>query len=300
MSHGIAISNQGDDVLDTTIANMRFISLYGALKIYSKGTLSLTTDSSGNATASAAHNMGYAPGVFVYRKATARYDFLSGSTEYTNAYFPIGTYNDYVKDDTLHHAIHAYADEDNVYVQVSGGKASTAMNFTYVLFVDQSESFSTADGITTDTYGLKIAKTAIDVKTAYEYQLRFSSQYKILQFHNVSKKVETITFDRIFASVLDTNVEQGSYVDFNHGLGYPPIVFPFGIAGATGDRLVKLPYMAQNSIGAPGTIISYFIDSTRIRVYWYRQSMYSALPLDLPDDTLTIKVLPFTEDLSDA
>jgi hypothetical protein len=234
----------------------------------------------------------------VFRKGTARWDFLSGSNEYTNAYFPVGSHNDYVKDDVLHHAIHAYADEDNVYVQVSGGKTSTAMDFVYVLFVDQSEEFSTADGIVTDTYGLKIAKSGFDVKTAYEYQLRFSSQYKILQFYNVSKKTETLGFDRIFASAVDTDVEQGGYVDFTHGLGYAPLALVYGQAGGTGNRLVKLPYMAENSIDTPSTIISYFTDSTRIRVYWYRNSLYSALPVDLPADTLTVKILPFTQSLA--
>lgn len=301
MSHGIAISEPGENVQTTAIADMRFISLLGALKIYTKGTISLTTNGSGDATGSTAHNMGYSPGVFAYRKATARWDFLSGSTEYTNAYFPIGSYNDYVKDDTLHHAIHAYADEDNVYIQVKGGKANTTMNFVYILLVDQSEAFSDADGIVSDEYGYKSSKSGIDVKTAKEYQLGFSSQYKILQYHEVSKKSETLTFNNIFASLLDTSVKQGSYVDFLHGLGYPPLVLPFAIAtNATGARLTKLPFTSNNSIDAPNTIISYFVDATRIRVYWWRSSTHFAGNLldNRPSETLTIKCLPFTESLA--
>lgn len=300
--YGLKIAKPGGDVLTDADKDLAFHSNYGALKIFDSGTLSFTTNGSGNATVSATHGLGYAPAFFMFRKATANNNLMSGSTDYPNSYFPVGSADKYVKDDTLHDALHAYADEDKVYIQASGAKASTLMNFVYFLLVDQSEEFSSADGIVTNNdYGFKFAKAGFDVKTAYEYQLAFSSKYKILQYYDVSRKISSITLDEIFASALDTSVEQASYVDFIHGLGYPPLFMAHAQATeSTFAELQKIPYSRNNSLGGKNSIISGFCDSTRIRIYWYRNSDFGLTPLVRPNETLSIKLHIFTEDLSDA
>lgn len=156
-NYGLKVSKSGDSVLTAASKDLRFNSENGAFKVFKSGDANFTTNSSGNGSVTIAHNMGYAPSFVVYRKATARYDFLSGSTEYTNAYFPVGSPNFYVKDDTLHHAIHAYADGTNLKIECKGGKTSTAMYFRYYIFVDQSQTFSPVYGALTNTlpkYGL--------------------------------------------------------------------------------------------------------------------------------------------------
>jgi len=299
MAHGLRISKPGDDVKTATSKNLAFDSSKGALKIFTTGTLSLTTNSSGNATASAAHNLNYAPGFFMFRKATAKWSLIA-ATEYTNSFFPVGAPNFYVKDDPYHHAIHAYADGTNIYVQVDDGNPSTTMDFMYLLLVDQSEEFSSADGITNASYGLKIAKSDFDVKTAKEYQLGFSSQYKILQHYAESYKTSSLTFPGIFASYYNTSVSQVSYVDFEHGLGYPPLFMAYVTgANATGNKLVKAPFVDTNGIDIFNTSVSGFADATRIRIYWWRSSTFFISLLDnRPTDTLSLKMCIFTENLN--
>lgn len=301
-NYGLKIAKPGGNILTDDDKDLAFHSDYGALKIFAKGTLSFTTNGSGDATASATHGLGYAPGFFVFRKATANNNLMSGGTDYPNAYFPIGGYDKYVKGDSLHNALHAYADNDKIYVQAKGAKASTVMQFVYFLLVDQSEEFSNADGITlTNDYGFKFAKAGFDVKTAHEYQLAFSSAYKILQYYDVSKKTSSLTFDEIFASAVDIFVEQGSYVDFIHGLGYPPLFLAHAQATeSTFGELQKLPYSRNDSAGAPNSIISGFADSTRVRLYWHRNSDYGKTPAVRPEETLSFKLYVLTEDLSDA
>lgn len=301
-NYGLKIAKPGGDVLTDADKDLAFHSDYGALKIFDSGTLSFTTNTSGNATTSFTHGLGYAPAFFMFRKDTANNNFMSGSTDYTNAYFPVGGFDKYVKDDTLHHALHAYADNNKIYIQASAAKPSTTMNFVYFLLVDQSEEFSSADGITLENdYGFKFAKAGFDVKTAHEYQLAFSSKYKILQYYDVSKKVSSIVLDEIFASAVDTFVEQASYVDFIHGLGYPPLFMAHAQATeSTYAELQKIPYSRNNSGGGTNTVISGFADSTRVRIYWYRNSDYGLTPAVRPNETLSIKLHVFTEDLSNA
>lgn len=300
MIQGLKISKPGDDVRITPSKDLAFDSARGALKIYRKGTITLTTDASGNGIGSATHNMNYAPAFFVFRKATAKWSLIDG-VEHINSYFPIGAPNYYVKDDLYHHAIHSYTDGSNIYVQVAGGKPNTPMSFTYALLVDQSEQFSNADGIISDPFGLKIAKSTFDVKTAKEYQLGFSTQYKILQHYKESNQSGSLTYQQIFASYVSDYVQQVSYIDFNHGLGYPPIFIAYAQGqNATGNQLVKLPFAGENSIDVFNTSVSGFADATKIRIYWWRSSTFfnGALLDNRPTDTLLVEVCAYTESLA--
>lgn len=299
---GAKVSKAGTDVKSVTAKNAQINSDYGALKYFHKGNLSFTTNGSGDATTTYNHGIGYAPAFMAFRKATANNNLMSSTTDYPNAYFPLGGYDEYVKNDTLHHAIHTYADEDNFYIQARGAKANTAMNFVYFLMPDQSEAFSSAENVPLNNdYGARFSKVGEDVKTAAEYLQGFSSAYRVLQYYEESKKVSSLTFNEIFASALDTFVEQASYVDFNHGLGYPPLFIAHAQATeSTFAELQKLPYSRNASNGEPNSIISGFADTTRIRLYWHRISEFGYTPLVRPSETLSFKLYVFTEDLSDA
>lgn len=301
--YGMKVSKAGIDVKTALAKNLRFNSEAGAFKIFKSGDASFTTDGSGNATATIAHNMGYAPAFFIYRKATARWDWLSSTTEYTNAFFPVGAPNFYVKDDSLHHAIHAYADATNLYIRAYGGKPSTTMNFRYYILVDQSMSFSSADSITTSNdYGLKVAKLGFSTATAKEYQLAFSSKYKIVQYFEVSKKSQALTLPVMFASYHDNLVEEATYVDFTHGLGITPLCFVSFDSPTLGNVLVKAPVTIENGLDDFAYSVAHFVDATRLRVYFYRMSEYVASTLhgNFSAETITVRVLITTEDLAGA
>lgn len=299
-NYGMKASKAGQDVKTAASKDLRFNSEKGALKIFKSGDANFTTDGSGNGSVTIAHNMGYPPGFFAYRKATAKNTSMSGTTEYSNAYFPVGAPNFYVKDDLLHHAIHAYADATNLYILCSGGKASTAMYFRYYILVEQSATFSSADSITTSNdYGFKVSKPGFDIASAKEYQLAFSSKYKILQYFSVSKKSQAITLPAMWPSEIDDTVEEATYVDFTHGLGFAPLVFVFFDSPTFSNLLVKAPVTLENALDYFAYSVSYFADSTRVRVYFWRWcNLLINDEGDFPAETITIRALITTEDLA--
>lgn len=300
--YGMKASKAGQDVKTAVAKDLRFNSEKGALKIFKCGDASFTTDGSGNGSVTIAHNMGYPPALFVYRKATARFDFLSGSTEYSNAFFPVGAPNFYVKDDVLHHAIHAYTNDTNLYINCNGGKASTTMYFRYYILVEQSATFTAADSITTSNdYGFKVSKPGFDIATAKEYQLAFSSKYKILQYFSVNKKSQALTLPAMWPSEIDDTVEEATYVDVVHGLGFAPLVFVFFDSPTFGNVLVKAPVVLENSLDYFAYAVSYFADATRVRVYFWRWCLLLIdSEGDFPEETITVRVLVTTEDLAGA
>jgi hypothetical protein len=298
-SYGLKVTKAGDSVLTEPIKTQRFNSNKGAFKIFMADDVQLTTNGSGNATATIAHNLNYAPGFFVFRKATARWTLLSSTTDYTNAFFPVGEPNFYVKDDTLHHAISAYADEDNLYIQVNGGKPSTIMDFRYYILVDLSEAFSSTDGIAlSNDYGFKVSKEGESVLTGQEYDMNFSTKYKIPQYYAVSKKTETLTLPEMFSSHYDDSAEEATYVDFNHGLGYAPL-FIAHVSSDLFDDTVQVPITSINSLDVFAYAVNGFADATRIRIYFWRSSLFFITPQPTwPAETVTIRIYIFTEDLA--
>lgn len=305
--YGMKASKAGEDVKTAALKDLRFNSEKGAFKILKCGNANFTTDGSGNGSASIAHGASYPPGLFALRKGVAKNVLLSGATEYSNAFFPIGSPNMYVKDDDLHHAIHCYSNNDNanLIIQALGGKPSTAMDFRYYALVDQSGTFTGADGISTpNDYGLKSAKAGFDVLTAKEYQLAFSSKYKILQYFAVNKKSQALTLPRMFTSYHDQDQEEATYVDIIHGLGFAPLSFVYFDSPAMGSILVKAPMTFEDGQDIFNYQVAYFIDATRIRVWFWRRSRFweptNTIYGDWDAETITIRVLVTTENLAGA
>jgi len=244
--------------------------------------------------------LGYAPAFFILRKGTAQNTLMSGATEYANAFFPLGL-NKYFKDDAYTWFIHPYADTTKLYIEARNAKPSTTMNFRYYILVDLSQVFSGADGVAHRvTHGLKIAREGFNVQTAKEYQLAFSSEYKIAQYHAVNCKTETLTLPAMFASYHDQDVEEATYVDIVHGLGFAPlpIIHAYG-SYTTSGILRETPITTIGPIDNWSGSISWFSDSTRVRIYFWRSSIYSVLGTEsFPAETITLRAYLLAENLA--
>lgn len=301
MDYGIKVTKAGDNVLSTIIKNQRFNTGKGAFKMFKSADATLTTNGSGDGSTSVAHNLDYAPAFFVMRKGTARWDFLTGSTEYSNAFFPVGSPNYYVKNDPLHHGVHVYADGDNINIQVDGGTPSITMNFRVYILVDKSEAFSDPDNVSlVNDYGFKVSKEGASVLSGKEYEMGFSSKYKILQGFNVSNKSETLTLPQMNASYHDQDVEEATYVDFEHGLGYPPLFMAFFESPLLDDKLVAVPLTLPDGLEIFTYGVSGFCDATRIRIYFWRFAYYNPITgvgSNWDAETITVKVHVFAENL---
>lgn len=298
MAWGLRITPPGVNALTNTDPKQwLFNSDYNTLKLYKWGTATFTTNGSGNATATIAHNLDYAPAFYVFRKDTANWPFMDASS-YSNAYLPVGGPN-YWSSDDLHHAIHAYADEDNLYIQANGGQASTLMEFRYCILVDLSQEFSSGAGASPRDFTFRVSQPTVNVLTAEEYQLQYSSDYKALEYHSVSPKSGSISLPAMFASHHDSFEEEGTYIDFEHGLGFAPFFFAT-FAGSS--RSAMVPYAELNGIDNFNYMVSGFSDATRVRISFWRSTTFFAGSLldDWPAETLTIRAFIFTENLAGA
>jgi hypothetical protein len=294
---GIRVAAPGQDARTALDKDVHFTTKYSTLKIFKAGTLSVTTDGSGDGTVSVNHGLGYAPGFFVFRKVTASWSFLDASS-YSNAFLPVGGVNYWAPDD-LHHAVHAYTDSSDLIVQIKGGATSTLYEFRYYILVDLSKAFSGTGryGFTKD-FGFKVAKPGFNVLATEEYNMAFSSKYKSLQHHSVHKMTETLTLPAMFASQVDTFEEEGTYVDFNHNLGYPPLFLAFFECSSPSIAPTEIPYNEENSIDATDFSVTGFADSTRVRLSFWRSSTYFISLLDnWSSMTITLHLIMFTENL---
>jgi len=306
MAHfGLKFSDSGEDVGSAEDKDLVYSTKFSTLKLYSWDDTTLTTDGGGDGTREITHSLGYAPAFFTFNKCTASWSFMDGSS-YSNAYVPdVGTWNLWA-DDAYHHAIHAYSDSSKFYFQARDATASKTYNLRYYLLADLAEDFSGSGGPTTsENYGLKISKPGVDVKTAQEYELAYSTKYKALQYHNVSFKTHSLTLPGIWASCYDTSVEEGTYVDINHGLGYPPLFLAFfesdGNGPITSGVHLQVPFATHNSIDLFNYSVAGFCDSTRVRLSFYRNAIF-ALGTNqqnfTANETITLRCYIFTEDLS--
>lgn len=298
--YGMKVSKAGDDVkLVTNLNDLVYLSENNTLKLYKWGNLQLTTNGSGNGSASFTHNLNYAPAFFVFRKGTAHYNFLDAGT-YANAFFPLGGINLF-SDGVIHHAFKAYSDASNVTITCTSGTPNTTFTFRFYILVDLSQTFSNPDNVThLKDWGIKCSKAGVDVKTAAEYNLTQSSRYKSLQFYPQSVYNLTLNnMDAFFASPVDTYVEQGTYIDITHNLGYAPFFLAFAKIGTVNTIL---PFYSENSIDLFNYSVEGFADSTKIRLYHWRSSTYanSILYDNWSSETLELKLFVFTENLAGA
>lgn len=305
-NHGMKVSPAGSDVKTVTDIESRFTSKYPYMKVYKWDTVSFTTNASGNYTYTIPHDLGYAPAFDVFVKGTAAFSFLTGTT-YPNSWFRIGGANRWFNQDEAG-GFFAYSDASNLYIQAIDGFKSQSVTVKYYLYVDPIQEFTSASNIDlTGDYGMKVSKTGKEVRTAEEYDMRFSTKYKQLQYFKESIKSETLTLPAMWASYVDQDVEEATYVDFLHGLGYPPLFHAY--FEPSSNLLREVPYHENDLFYSSGVLyyddvvyeVSAWCDATRIRVTFYRRSSWVA-----PDfyanrtfsaQTITIGVVPFAENL---
>jgi hypothetical protein len=296
--YGIKI---GDNISTDTDRLLKFTSKYPSLKIYKWGETASKTLSGDTATREVAHDLDYAPSILVFAEKTA------------NTFQPLGG-NDDIS------GTFAYADEDKLYIQTYNayGKLTVLPACKYYILVDKAEAFSGESGISlTNDYGFKVSPNGKDVLNSEEYELSESSKYRSLQYFSESIKLNTLTLPEMWAEFPDEQVTESTYVDFNHGLGYPPLFIAWFY---TGSIYKEIPYAEYQSILLSDLVnsdyytkylVSATCDATKIRVTFTRVTKYDYYQWvdsgygdhssgDGPvfsEQTITIKVLPFAENL---
>jgi len=291
----------GSNLSTNTDAQLKETSKYSGLKVYRWGTVASKVLVGDTATTTIAHDLGYAPSILVFAEKTS------------GVFQPIGG-----NDDTS--GVFAYADQNNLYISGFNayGKITVVPACKYYLLVDKAQAFTGSSNIAlTADFGFKVSNQDVSVLTGQEYQMNESSKYKSLQYHSESIKTETLSLPIMWADFTDHSQTEDQYVDFTHGLGYPPMFIAWFYAGST---YRELPYAEYTSIlasdlltYAPYTsaLVSAYCDSTKIRVTFKRESNYdhyqwvasgygshsSGAAVTHAASTITIKVLPFAENL---
>lgn len=296
---GLHIAKPGENVFNPASGEYAFDTDHSTLKLYKTGFAVVTTNSGGLGSTIVPHGFGFAPAFYGFRKHTARWDFMDGGNEYANAWFPIGNPNRWTKGDSIHHGIAMSSDRDNLYIDITNGLASTSYLFKYYLLADLAQNFQGTPSLALRShYGIKVAKPGIDVRYAKPHELGFCSDFKALQFPESHVKTATIGLGGYFTSYHDQSREQGSWVNFEHNLGFAPFYLAFGHLSTWSDNFwMEIPFYGTTGYDAFNKLICSFCDATRVRVSFWRGAFYSFGAESLPDETLTLKVFIFNEDL---
>lgn len=303
MAEGIRVSPPSVDVFTMTAKQSRFNSDYPFLKLYKWGDASFTP-SSGAGSVSISHSLGYAPSFIVFKRQGSIGNY---------SYFPLGAPNSLTGNAERHTSLFAYSTSTDLVIQAVPGweDAVGDQHFRYYIMIDRAETFTGTGGGAGASVGFRVAKPLKSVFTDNPYDLVSSLEYKALQYHSVSKKTQALTLPEMFASMQSEDLTESTYVDFNHGLGYPPL---FTAWFDRSDGVYRqLPYAETTNIGAASGFgatnfdlldyeVSAMCDSTKIRVYFYRRSVWDtsafAPSATWASQTINIKVVPFTENLS--
>jgi len=298
MKIGTNIETDTDKILKDT-------SKYSSLKFYKWGDTSFTTNASREGSVEITHNLGYAPISVVFHKNTAQWssgDNILPTTTYSNAFSHIGAYNLYTGG-AASIGFTINVDATKLYISDNGLGSlapSTTYYLRYYILVDLAQAFSTASNIEmTGDYGMKISKEEKDVTTAEEYEMAYSSKYKSLQYYQNHILTSQLTLPIMFSSFHDQWVEEATYVDFNHNLGYQPFFLVY-FKDSTLSDWVMFPYYSENSIDVPTYSVNGFCTDTFVRVYFWRASQYALGQIRPSWDaqTLDIKCIIFTENLA--
>lgn len=309
-NYGIKI---GDNIQTDSDLDLQFSSEFSSLKIYKWGNAQFTTDANGIGEVTIEHNLSYTPIVIVYQKFTGQYTFLS-STTYPNSYTLLGQKNSY---NSTSWVMQFYANNEELVIQTlniggdpldNGVLPNTTYYFRYYILVDKSEVYSSTSNISlTGDYGFKVSKPGKDVLTAKEYDMAYSSKYKALQFFENHILSSSLTLPAMWASYNDIEVEEATYVDFNHNLGYPPLFLAYADTDDLGSTAIReVPFLniypLSFILGSVYEEISVWSDSSRVRVLFKRYSNYpvtdGSSAYAFEEETINIKVIIFAEDLS--
>lgn len=305
-NYGLKVSKLGSSTGTATLdRNLQFTSKYSGLKLYQAGTLSVAKTGTASAYGTVSHNLGFEPAHFVWRKFTATNSNF-GTATYANAYSPIGAPNIWMPEPYLDQNIQSYTNSSDLVVSIAGTSLGT-YDFKYYLLVDLANDYSgTVAGITTNDYGFKVSKPGVDVGTAKEYELVYSSKYKALQYYDESFGTESVSLPSQYTDYFDQTVEAGDYIDFYHGLGYPPFFFGFFetdisyTAGVSPGNLIEIPFI-ENYLDVAVTpgyyLVSSFATDEFVRLSLYREALGTNSG-SFPTENVDFKLYAMTEDLS--
>jgi hypothetical protein len=302
--YGIRFS-PGYNVFNATEDQLRFNTKYAVLKAFKWGDLTFNPSTNGSYN----HNLGYAPSFFGFRKLGDNSFALLGAgtsmegdtlaiTGDPEEYFGVSLYTDSTKIQVLTDTFWNYS------------KASGTIR--YYLMADRAQQFTGDDGMSMeDKAGIRFAPSGKNVLTAKEYELAFSTKYKIIQYYPESVKSATLTLPALWSSYFDTDNDEYTYVDFTHGFNFPPF---FRAWYHTGDNLLReIPFnvigsygIAPNDLGYINQEVSAACNDSKIRVLFRRQSIYTVAGNDSYLDgafsatTITVVVAPYFVNLLEA
>lgn len=286
----------GYDAFTAPQSAERFNSKYGVLKAFKWGDLSYV-----NSPASVEHNLKYEPSFFGFRKiGSSAFSLLGAGSSLT------GNSLDVTGNPEESYGVSIYTDATKLYVDVQEflGFSKISATVRYYLFVDRAQQFTGEGGpVMNDRAGLRFVPAGKNVFTAKEYEVLFSTKYKIIQYYPESVKSDTLMLPVLFSSPLDLDNDEYTYVDFTHGFTFPPF---FRAWYHTGDNVWKeIPY---NEIGQYGELpndspfINYEISAAcneeKIRVLFKRRSIYTTgsepyLSGIFSAQTITVLVIPY-------
>lgn len=293
----------GDNLNTNTDLQLKFTTKYSTLKLYRWINAEFTTDGGGAGSVEIPHDLGYVPIFEVWGKHTAQFSFLSG-TSYPDAYSLLGNINSYRP---YGRGIDYSADNEKITIQtLSGGlgtvSSSTTYQFRVLIWVDPSEDFEGDSPIVlNNNIGFKSSKPEINVFEGQEYEMQYSSKYKGVQYFPNHIQTASLTLPAMFASYNDQQVQEATYVDFNHNLGFPPRFLLFSDVG--GSELYEAPYSEVRAAGSSydGLLeISAWCDSSRVRVLFHRESkmINPEYGQAFSDSTISLFCFIATEDLT--
>jgi hypothetical protein len=290
-------------LLNTDPQNLIFSSKYNTLKVLAKNTTTVSTNGSGNGTTQIAHNLGYAPAFYVYRKGTATWQNENTASPYnathTNSYFPAtGMWNSWVSKSDL---FEVYSDSTYLYIQAISATANTTYDFMYFVFSDLAQSFNESSILGNQDVGIKISQSGNDVLDSEKpFKMGFSTRFRSLKYIPEKSSTTSLSLPLIFSSFADQSAEEAVFVDINHGLGYPPFFLAYFTGSTFSDALEVGVGFPLTDIGHPFYEVSSFVDATKIRITFFRRASYFVGSNEtLTAETINIKYLIFDEDLSD-
>lgn len=265
-------------------------SKFTAFKIFKTGVVQ--TDGSGFVEVK--HGLGFTPTFSVFRMGSATWqETLTGvdSNTYNNVYFPSLTgHHSWVANQNL---VETSTSINSLYIESGGAN----IYYKYYIFYDLGQFFSDVPGSNLGNQGLKVSFNNKNVLTSGDYNMGFTSKYKILQFNKFKSGQTQMTLPALKGSQFsDPTPQEATYLDIFHGMGYPPFFLAFNIDPSYSSTIWReIPDNGDSAVGVVDKVSSW-CDATRIRISWWRKTSY-ATGVSHNATTITIKWLIFDEDL---
>jgi hypothetical protein len=275
---------------------LSYSSEFLTFKIFKKGTISLTTDGSGNGKASIPHGLGFMPTFQVFKMGTASWqEALTGvdTNTYPGAFFPNpGNFHSFTADN---HLVEAYTDAGFLHIEAISATINTTYTYKYYIFSDLSQFYSGSTIKPIMTHGLRVSKVGKPADTAKPFDFLFSSEQRCLQYYQQKAVQYELTLPAISGSFIDDSPEEATYVDIFHHMKYPPFFLAFCI-NPLDVTTKEIPDFSFGPGEYAAEKVSSFCDSERIRISWWRQAA-NFLGVTWTAGTLKLKVIIFEEDL---